>query len=101
MADKTPSDFGLEPREKNVYLELDDIPKKSAGGIWLSDEQSTPSRIGTILSCGPEATTYVPGDRVIISSISGEPLYLWQYGILDGKWRVVHETNILGRVTKE
>ena len=40
-------------------------------------------------------------DRVLISSISGEPLYLWQYGISDGKWRVVHETNILGKVIKE
>jgi co-chaperonin GroES (HSP10) len=111
MADKTPSDFGLEPREKNVYLELDDIPKKSAGGIWLSDEQSTPSRIGTILAIGPgyvdprdgsvDPVRFSVGDRVIISSISGEPLYLWQYAILDGKWRVVHETNILGKVTKE
>jgi co-chaperonin GroES (HSP10) len=101
MSDKTPSDFILEPREKNVYLELDDIPTRSAGGIYLSQEQSTPSRIGTILSCGPEAVLYPPGTRVIISSISGEPLYLWQYGILDGKWRVIHETNILGKVIKE
>ena len=95
-----PSDFLIEPRERNVYLQLDDAPEK-AGHIYLSQEQSLPSRIGTVLACGPEATVYVPGDRVLISSISGEPLYLWQYGISDGKWRIVHETNILGKVTKE
>jgi hypothetical protein len=95
-----PGDFLIEPRERNVYLRLDDIPDK-AGRIYLSQEQSTPSRIGTVLACGPEATIYEAGDRVLIASISGEPLYLWQYGISDGKWRIVHETNILGKVTKE
>lgn len=96
-----PKDFLIEPRERNVYLQLDDIPEKTAGGIFMSQEQATPSRIGTVLACGPEATIYVVGDRVLISSISGEPLYLWQYGINDGKWRIVHETNILGKVMKE
>lgn len=101
MSDKKPEDFVLEPRERNVYLRLDEIPEKTAGGIFMSQEQSTPSRLGTVLSLGPEATVYAVGDRVIISSISGEPLYLWQYGISDGKYRVVHETNILGKVLKE
>ena len=101
MSDKTPSDFILEPRERNVYMRLDEIPEKTAGGIFMSQEQSTPSRVGTILALGPEAVIYDVGDRVLISSISGEPLYLWQYGISDGKWRVIHETNILGKVLKE
>lgn len=101
MSDKKPEDLVLEPRERNVYLRLDEIPEKTAGGIFMSQEQSTPSRIGTILACGPEAKIYAAGDRVLISSISGEPLYLWQYGISDGKWRVVHETNILGKVLQE
>lgn len=96
-----PSDFLIEPRERNVYLELDDIPEKTAGGIFMSQEQAMPSRIGTVLACGPEATIYKPGDRVLIESINGAPLYLWQYGISDGKWRIVHETNILGKVIKE
>jgi len=101
MSDKTPYDIGIVPREHNLLLELDEIPTKTAGGIYMSQEQSTPTRLGLVLVAGPDAELYQGGDRVLISSISGEPLYLWQYGMQDGKFRIVDERSVLGKVIKE
>ena len=101
MSDKQPSDLVIEPRESNVYLLLDEIPNKTAGGLWMADEQATPTRIGTVLAVGPTAKIYKPGDRVLIQSFSGDDIYLWQYGIRDGRYRIQAEHTIYAKVLKE
>lgn len=101
MSDKQPSDLVLEPRESNVYLLLDDIPDRTSGGLILSQEQATPTRIGTVLAVGPKATIYKPGDRVLVQSFSGDDIYLWQYGIRDGRYRIQAEHTIYAKVLQE
>ena len=110
MSDKQPNDLVIEPRENNVYLLLDEIPNKTAGGLWMADEQATPTRIGTVLAVGPGKVDnngklipvlYKPGDRVLIQSFSGDDIYLWQYGIRDGRYRIQAEHTIYAKVLKE
>lgn len=101
MSDKTPQDIVIEPREHNLYIRLDEIPEKTAGGIFMSQEQATPTRIGAVIAAGSAAELYAVGDRVLISSISGEPLYLWQYGMPNGQYRIIDERSVLGKVIKE
>jgi co-chaperonin GroES (HSP10) len=104
--------FQIEPIGTRIYVYLDDIPKKS-GLIEMIDEQATPSRIGTILALGPEVNRspypngepplpqLAVGDRVLIGSHSGNNLYLWQYGIMNERWRVCMRSEIMARVLAE
>ena len=85
------------PHGDRIYLELDSIPEK-VGSIIMPGTQSEPTRIGTILTAGPDATPYVAGDRVAISSSSGTNLYLWYCGIQDEKRRICTKSEILGKV---
>lgn len=104
--------FEIIPNGTRVYVLLDDIPKKS-GLVELVDNQATPNRIGTILAVGPEVNRPVlhngdlplpilsPGDRVLIGAHSGQNLYLWQYGIMNEKWRVCMRSEIMAVVVGE
>ena len=92
--------FGIEPLGNRIYLLLDDIPQK-AGRIILSEQQATPSRIGTVLKCGPKVEGLVPGDRILIGVHSGVNLYLWQYGITNERWRVCTQSEVMAKVISE
>jgi co-chaperonin GroES (HSP10) len=92
--------INIFPHGDRIYMELDDIPDK-AGAIIMPGNQAEPTRIGTILECGPEVDAYKKGDRVAISSHSGTPLYLWYCGITDEKRRICVQSEILGKVVEE
>jgi co-chaperonin GroES (HSP10) len=104
-------DFNIEPNGNRIYLYLDDIPTR-ASKIVLADDISTMNRIGTIIKIGPEVNapayngisplpTFNPGDRVLLGSHSGQNLYLWQFGIINERWRICTRSEILAKVIGE
>lgn len=94
-------ELGLEPLRNNIYVILDEIPKKTAGGIYLSEQQATPTRIGTVIAVGPKTQEIAVDDRVLVGVYGGVNLYIWQYGIGDERWKVFTESEILAKITKE
>jgi co-chaperonin GroES (HSP10) len=94
-------ELGLEPLRNNIYIILDEVPKKTAGGLYLSEQQATPTRIGTVLAVGPKTQEIAVGDRVLVGVHGGTNLYIWQYGIGDERWKVFTESEIIARITKE
>jgi co-chaperonin GroES (HSP10) len=81
-----------------VYVELDELPKKSAGGILLPETQAAASRIGTVRQIGPEVTNLAVGDRVFVSSYTGVGLYLISQGMTDATHSVYRENEIVGTI---
>jgi co-chaperonin GroES (HSP10) len=90
----------LAPLRNNVYAMLDEVPEK-AGMIYLSEQQATPTRIGTVIAVGPKVAEVKVGDRFVSGVHSGTNLYLWQYGISDERWKIFTESEIMATVLKE
>jgi co-chaperonin GroES (HSP10) len=104
--------FDIEPNGNRIYVYLDDIPKQS-GLVIMIDEQATPSRIGTIVKVGPEVNrptliggepplpSLFVGDRVLIGCHSGVNLYLWQFGLVNERWKICTRSEVLAKVISE
>jgi len=81
-----------------IYVELESLPEKSKGGLFLPQSQSSASRIGVVKQVGPEVKLYKPGDRIIVSSYAGVGLYLLQDEMTDATNSVYRENEILGTI---
>lgn len=103
MVDKI-EEFGrkFKPAKGKYYIILDDF-QTSVGGIELSEKHSEQTRIGTIIACGEQVDEYTPlrykkGDKIFIEFHSGTKLHVLRYFIIDEKFRLVFEEEILGQL---
>jgi len=84
--------------DDRLYVELEDLPEKSEGGLFLPQNQAAASRIGVVKQTGPNVTLYHEGDRIIVSSYAGVGLYLTQKGMTNAKHSVYRENEIIGTI---
>ena len=88
---------------KFSFLALPDDFQTTVGGIELSEKHSEQTRMGTIITCGDQVDEYTPlrykkGDKIFIEFHSGTKLHVLRYFIIDEKFRVVFEEEILGQL---
>lgn len=90
--DKEIADFPLVPYGEKVYVKEDEILKY--GSLFVPEssrkEGEMQTNMGTVLAIGDGVTFVKPGDRVFYGRYSGA----W---VLDQKYRVMNEEDILGR----
>ena len=102
-----PCEGGFEPANNKVLILPDPVPTRSAGGIEypkeLVEKEEFAQIFGTLVAVGPDAWKdgRTPGaelgDRVMIAKFTGQ-LFTGPDG---RRYRVIHDLDIIGRVTKE
>ena len=84
------------PQGKRMLVRLREVQEsKSASGlVYLPDKHHEESRIGEVISVGPEVTKYVPGQLVVTTFYAGIALHLPNYGILNDTHRIIDEDSV-------
>lgn len=90
------------PAKGKYYVILDDF-QTSIAGVELSDKHAEQTRMATVVGVGEPIDDYTKcrykkGDRVMIEFQSGTKLHLLSYCVMDEKFRVVFEEEILGKI---
>lgn len=91
-----------------IYVRLDPVEEKQIRGIIVPRDHKERTRVGTIVSCGPEvgwdykaqefkANRLNPGDRVLLSYYAGVTLQLVMEGWTDedDTHRIIVEDEVL------
>lgn len=79
------NESGLSPVEYNVVVRMDDVEKKTPGGIFLPDSKTDRDKLaadeGTLVAVSPLAFTYADwpegceppkvGDRILMAQFDG------------------------------
>lgn len=81
-----------------IYVELETLPEKSKGGVFLPQNQASASRKGVVKQIGPAVTLYKPGDRIVVSAYTGVGLYLLEEEMTDATHSVYREGEIVGTI---
>lgn len=92
----------FEPSKGKYYIVLDDF-QTTVGGVEMPEKHSEQTRIATVHGVGDPADEYSKpryrvGDRVLIEFHSGTKLHILSYYVMDEKFRVVFEEEILGKI---
>lgn len=69
----------IHPRAGRIHILLDSIDERKVGSIILPGMHSERTRIGTVVSAGPDVDVK-PGDRIIVSYYAGVNLLLFELG---------------------
>ncbi len=91
----------LNPRGDRVVLYLDEVKEEKHGKVWVPDKHDVPSRFGVVLYCGPKATLYKVGERVVVNYFTGVVVELPAYRVMGDRLRIVREDEILSAVENE
>lgn len=117
--------FKLVPQGTSILIQLKPVEEHTTrGGIVLPDVHGEESRTGSIIAVGEDVDRiespiflrlwnailkfftgkdhrkkkHNPGDKIVISFVSGTPLHFPSEGILDDTIRVITQSNIMLKI---
>lgn len=83
------------PQGKRIFVRLRKVEEfVTKSGLIVPDMHHEESRIGEIISVGPEVTMYHPGQLVVTTYYAGIALHLPAFGILDDTHRIIEEDSV-------